>query len=93
MEIHLKLSVLSARFTPEPHDISSGENSFTGRELSAVKDSSFVLEDSGSDHLVYIPSQILMPQELMIKYEKDQDSEEIASFTSGKEMKSDDGHF
>ncbi|XP_077607009.1 collagen alpha-5(VI) chain [Crocuta crocuta] len=72
-------------FTPEPHEISSGENSFTGWELSAVKDSSFVLEDSGSDHLVYIPSQILMPRELMIKYEKDQDSEEIASFTSGHE--------
>lgn len=29
----------------------------------------------------------------MIKYEKDQDSEEIASLTSGKEMKSYDGNF
>lgn len=93
MEIHLKLSILSARFTPEPHEVSSGENSLPGQELSAGKDSSFVLEDSGSDHLVYIASHMLMPQELTIKYEKGQDSEEIASFTSGKEMKSDDGHF
>uniref|UniRef100_A0A667HHK2 Collagen alpha-5(VI) chain n=1 Tax=Lynx canadensis TaxID=61383 RepID=A0A667HHK2_LYNCA len=72
-------------FTPEPHEVSSGENSFPGQELSAGKDSSFVLEDSGSDHLVYIPSHMLMPQELTIKYEKGQDSEEIASFTSGHE--------
>uniref|UniRef100_A0A667I9L9 Collagen type VI alpha 5 chain n=1 Tax=Lynx canadensis TaxID=61383 RepID=A0A667I9L9_LYNCA len=85
VEIHLKLSILSARFTPEPHEVSSGENSFPGQELSAGKDSSFVLEDSGSDHLVYIPSHMLMPQELTIKYEKGQDSEEIASFTSGHE--------
>ncbi|XP_047732091.1 collagen alpha-5(VI) chain isoform X1 [Prionailurus viverrinus] len=72
-------------FTPEPHEVSSGENSLPGQELSAGKDSSFVLEDSGSDHLVYIASHMLMPQELTIKYEKGQDSEEIASFTSGHE--------
>uniref|UniRef100_A0A673V8Z6 Collagen alpha-5(VI) chain n=1 Tax=Suricata suricatta TaxID=37032 RepID=A0A673V8Z6_SURSU len=71
--------------TPEPHEIPSGENSFIAQELSDGKDSSFVLEDSGSNHLVYIPSHILMPQELMIKYEKGQDSEEIASFISGHE--------
>lgn len=52
------------------------------------RDSSFVLEDSGSDSLAYIPSQIFMPQKLTTKYEKDQDSEEIASLTAGKEMKS-----
>ncbi|XP_066889908.1 collagen alpha-5(VI) chain [Kogia breviceps] len=72
-------------FTPEPHEIPSGENSFIGQELSVVRDSSFVLEDTGSDHLAYIPSQMFMPQKLTTKYEKDQDSEEIASLTSGQE--------
>ena len=57
------------------------------------RDSSFVLEDSGSDHLVYIPSQMFMPQKLTTKYDKDQDSEEIASLTSGKEMKSYSSNF
>uniref|UniRef100_G1LDX5 Collagen alpha-5(VI) chain n=1 Tax=Ailuropoda melanoleuca TaxID=9646 RepID=G1LDX5_AILME len=71
--------------TPEPHEISSGENSFIGQELSARKDSSFLWEDNASDHLVYIPSHVLMPQELTITYEKDWDSEEIASLTSGHE--------
>ncbi|XP_047593143.1 collagen alpha-5(VI) chain isoform X4 [Lutra lutra] len=70
-------------FTPEPHDISSGENSFIGQELSAGKDSSFVLEDIGSDSLVYIPSHMLMPQELKITQKKGHNSEEIASLTSG----------
>uniref|UniRef100_A0A8C6BCL9 Collagen alpha-5(VI) chain n=2 Tax=Monodon monoceros TaxID=40151 RepID=A0A8C6BCL9_MONMO len=72
-------------FTPEPQEMSSGENSFVGQELSVGRDSSFVLEDSGSDHLAYIPSQMFMPQKLTTKYEKDQDSEEIASLTAGQE--------
>ncbi|XP_027955031.1 collagen alpha-5(VI) chain [Eumetopias jubatus] len=72
-------------FTPEPYEISSGENSFIGQELSAGKDSSFMWEDNGSNHLVYIPSHMFMPQELAITYEKGQDSEEIASLTSGHE--------
>uniref|UniRef100_A0A8C3YQM1 Collagen alpha-5(VI) chain n=1 Tax=Catagonus wagneri TaxID=51154 RepID=A0A8C3YQM1_9CETA len=76
---------MDLRFTSEAHEISSGEDSFFGQELSAVKDSSFVLEDSGSDHLVYIPSQKIVPQKLMTKNEKDQDSEDIASLTSGHE--------
>lgn len=33
-----------------------------------------------------------MPQKLTTKYEKDQDSEEIASLTAGKEMKSYSGN-
>ncbi|XP_029070062.1 collagen alpha-5(VI) chain [Monodon monoceros] len=73
------------KFTPEPQEMSSGENSFVGQELSVGRDSSFVLEDSGSDHLAYIPSQMFMPQKLTTKYEKDQDSEEIASLTAGQE--------
>ncbi|XP_045858198.1 collagen alpha-5(VI) chain isoform X1 [Meles meles] len=72
-------------FTPEPQDISSGENSFIDQELSAGKDSSFMLEDIGSDSLVYIPSHMLMPQELKITHEKGHDSEKIASLTSGHE--------
>ncbi|KAM5229799.1 collagen alpha-5(VI) chain [Hipposideros larvatus] len=72
-------------FTAEPHGISSRENSFIGHELTAGRDSSFVLEDSGSDHLVYNSRQMLKQPKLMIKYEKSQDSEEIASLTSGHE--------
>ena len=45
------------------------------------------MEDSGSDHLIYTPSQKIVPQKLMTKYEKYQDSEVIASVTSGKEIK------
>ncbi|KAI5244626.1 Collagen Alpha-5(Vi) Chain [Manis pentadactyla] len=44
------------RFASELHEISSGENSFIDQELNAGRDSPFVLEDSGGDHLVYIPS-------------------------------------
>lgn len=52
-----------------------------------------MLEDNGSDHLVYIPSQMFMAPLLMTKYEKDQDSEEISSHISGKEMKSYNRNF
>nr|XP_014587343.1 collagen alpha-5(VI) chain isoform X1 [Equus caballus] len=72
-------------FIPEPHEVSLRENSFIDEELSTVRDSSFVLEDNGSDHLVYPPSQMFMPQKLTIKYEKDKGSEDIASLTSGHE--------
>ncbi|XP_020926996.1 collagen alpha-5(VI) chain isoform X4 [Sus scrofa] len=70
-------------FASEAHEISSGEDSFLGQELSAAKDSPFVMEDSGNDHLIYTPSQKIVPQKLMTKYEKYQDSEVIASLTSG----------
>uniref|UniRef100_A0A4X1UZK0 Collagen alpha-5(VI) chain n=1 Tax=Sus scrofa TaxID=9823 RepID=A0A4X1UZK0_PIG len=72
-------------FASEAHEISSGEDSFLGQELSAAKDSPFVMEDSGSDHLIYTPSQKIVPQKLMTKYEKYQDSEVIASLTSEHE--------
>uniref|UniRef100_A0A8C4LCX1 Collagen alpha-5(VI) chain n=1 Tax=Equus asinus asinus TaxID=83772 RepID=A0A8C4LCX1_EQUAS len=72
-------------FIPEPHEVSLRENSFIDEELSTVRDSSFVLEDNGSDHLVYTPSQMFMPQKLTIKYEKDKGSEDIASLNSGHE--------
>ncbi|XP_043330687.1 collagen alpha-5(VI) chain isoform X1 [Cervus canadensis] len=71
-------------FTPAPYEISSGEN-IIGQRLSARRDAPFVLEDNGSDHLVYIPSQMLMPQKLMTKYEEDWGSEAITSLTSGHE--------
>ncbi|XP_045435257.1 collagen alpha-5(VI) chain isoform X2 [Pipistrellus kuhlii] len=70
----------SLLFTPEPLDIHSEENSFINQELNAEKDTSFVLDD----HLVHILSQMFMPPKSMTKYE-DQDSEEIAGFTSGPE--------
>uniref|UniRef100_A0A8D1UKI5 Collagen alpha-5(VI) chain n=1 Tax=Sus scrofa TaxID=9823 RepID=A0A8D1UKI5_PIG len=72
-------------FASEAHEISSGEDSFLGQELSAAKDSPFVMEDSGSDHLIYTPSQKIVPQKLMTKFEKYQDSEVIASLTSEHE--------
>ncbi|XP_066207939.1 collagen alpha-5(VI) chain [Saccopteryx leptura] len=71
--------------TPEPYEIPSGENSFLSQELSAGRDSSFVLDGNGNGHLVHIPSWMFMPQKLMIKYEKGQNSEGIASLTSGHE--------
>ncbi|XP_076986208.1 collagen alpha-5(VI) chain [Tamandua tetradactyla] len=73
------------QFASEPHELSSGENDFFSEELLAWRDSSPILEDSGNDHLVYIPSQIFEPQKLMLKYEKDQESKEMASLTSGYE--------
>jgi collagen type VI alpha len=51
-----------------------------------------VLKDSGGDHLVYIPSQMLEPQKLVNNHKKDQKIAEPASLVSGKEMK-DDGNF
>ncbi|XP_036188539.1 collagen alpha-5(VI) chain isoform X1 [Myotis myotis] len=67
-------------FTAVPHDSPSEENSFINQELNAGGDTSFILDD----HLVHILNQMFMPPKLMTKYE-DQDSEEIASLTSGHE--------
>lgn len=69
----------------ESHEISSGENSFMDQEFSYGRDSSFILKDGGSDHLVYLPNQMFEPQKLVINYEKDQESAEIASLTSGND--------
>uniref|UniRef100_A0A8I3PUY6 Collagen alpha-5(VI) chain n=1 Tax=Canis lupus familiaris TaxID=9615 RepID=A0A8I3PUY6_CANLF len=69
-------------FTPETQEFSSGEDSFIGQELSAKSDTSFVWENGGSAHVAYINDRV-KPQGLMITYEKGQDSEGIASFTSG----------
>ncbi|XP_041589503.1 LOW QUALITY PROTEIN: collagen alpha-5(VI) chain [Vulpes lagopus] len=71
-------------FTPETHEFSSGEDSFIGRELSAKTDTSFVWENGGSARVAYINDRV-KPQGLMITYENGQDSEGIASFTSGLE--------
>ncbi|XP_064133393.1 collagen alpha-5(VI) chain [Loxodonta africana] len=73
------------QFIDKPHEMSSGENGFFEVELSAGRDSSFVLEDNRSGHLVYIPSEIVKPPKLFIKYENDQVPEEMASLTSGHE--------
>ncbi|XP_037700994.1 collagen alpha-5(VI) chain [Choloepus didactylus] len=73
------------QFTSETDEVSSGENSFFDEELIAWEDSTVMLEDSGNDHLVYIPSQIFKPQKLMVKYGKDQEFKEMASLTSGHE--------
>uniref|UniRef100_A0A8C9IMH6 VWFA domain-containing protein n=1 Tax=Piliocolobus tephrosceles TaxID=591936 RepID=A0A8C9IMH6_9PRIM len=75
-----------SRFTTELQEDFSGENDFIGQELNSGRESSFVkIEDNGSDYLVYLPSQMFEPQKLMINYEKDKKSAEIASLTSGHE--------
>uniref|UniRef100_A0A8D2B9P7 Collagen alpha-5(VI) chain n=1 Tax=Sciurus vulgaris TaxID=55149 RepID=A0A8D2B9P7_SCIVU len=73
------------QFTAELHEVSLDKNSLIGQEFNAGRNSSFVLEDNGGDHLVYIPSKIIEPQKLVINYEKDQEAAETTSFTSGLE--------
>lgn len=82
--LSLKLSLSSSRLTTELHEVSPSENSLLGQELSAGKDSSFMLEDDGGDHLVYIPNQMLEPHMLVTHYGDDHGSEAMASLTSGK---------
>nr|XP_013015430.1 collagen alpha-5(VI) chain [Cavia porcellus] len=72
-------------FAAELYKVSADMNRLINQELSAGQDSSFVLEDGGNDHLVYIPSQMLGPHTLVVNYEKDQESTETASLTSGYE--------
>ncbi|XP_060036806.1 collagen alpha-5(VI) chain [Erinaceus europaeus] len=71
--------------TPEPPEISLADASFTSQELNAGRNISFLLASNGSGHLVYVPNHLEMPQELMSKYEKDHDSEEIISLIPGNE--------
>ncbi|XP_007935007.2 collagen alpha-5(VI) chain [Orycteropus afer afer] len=73
------------QFDRKSYDVSSGENSFFGDESSGGRVSSIMLEDNGSDDLIYIPSQIVNPKKVMIKYENDEAPEEMASLTSGYE--------
>uniref|UniRef100_A0A8I5N7T4 Collagen type VI alpha 5 chain n=1 Tax=Papio anubis TaxID=9555 RepID=A0A8I5N7T4_PAPAN len=74
------------QFTTELQEDFSGENDFIGQELNFGRESSFIkIEDNGSDYLVYLQSQMFEPQKLMINYEKDKKSAEIASLTSGHE--------
>lgn len=65
-----------------PRGIFLEESSYIEQELSAEMDSSFMLDGNGDDHLLHIPSQMLMPPKVTVKYEKNQDAEEIASLTS-----------
>ncbi|XP_075404010.1 collagen alpha-5(VI) chain [Tenrec ecaudatus] len=73
------------RFPFKSNENFSGEDSFFGDETFTERDSPFVLEDNGSDHLVHIPSQIVKPQTLMIKYANAQAPEVMARLTSGQE--------
>lgn len=67
-----EISLYFSRFINELLEISSDENSFFSQELSAGKDSSFLLEDNGHGHLVYIPSQMVEPKILANNYDSDQ---------------------
>ncbi|XP_054451702.1 collagen alpha-5(VI) chain [Pteronotus mesoamericanus] len=71
--------------TAESRQIFLEEDRYIDQELSAEADLSFMLDGSENDHVVHIPSQMLMPSKLMIKYEKGQDSEETANLASGHE--------
>ncbi|XP_058146863.1 collagen alpha-5(VI) chain [Dasypus novemcinctus] len=71
--------------TTELHEVSSAENSFFNEEVIAPEASTFMLEDSENDHLLHIPSHIFEPQKLMVKYEKNLESEAMPSLISGQE--------
>nr|XP_017202216.1 collagen alpha-5(VI) chain [Oryctolagus cuniculus] len=72
-------------FVDEPREISADETSFIGQEIHVGKESSFVLEDNGGGHLVYLPNQMVDPQKLVINYENDQESVGTTSLTPGHE--------
>ncbi|XP_023560248.1 collagen alpha-5(VI) chain [Octodon degus] len=72
-------------FTDEVYEVSADMNSLISQELRARRDPSFVLEENGDDHLVYIPNRMLEPHKLLTNYEKDQKFTEAASLTSGYE--------
>ncbi|XP_036917207.1 collagen alpha-5(VI) chain isoform X2 [Sturnira hondurensis] len=74
--------------TPEPLGIFLEENSYTDQELNAEAYSGFMLDGNGDDHMVHVPSQMLMPPKAMVKYGKGQDSEDIGSLTSGSQGQS-----
>ncbi|KAK7808084.1 hypothetical protein U0070_009398, partial [Myodes glareolus] len=76
----------SLRLTANLHEVSASKSSLLRQELSAGKDSSFMLEDHGGDHLVYMANQMLKPETLVSHYENDQRSAAMASLTSGKNM-------
>lgn len=84
--LSLKLSFSSSRLAADLHEVSSSRSSLLGQELRAGKDSSFMLEDHGGDHLVYMANQMLKPETLVSHYENDQGSAAMASLTSGKNM-------
>ncbi|KAM6161014.1 LOW QUALITY PROTEIN: collagen alpha-5(VI) chain [Erethizon dorsatum] len=73
------------QFTAELQKVSADVNSLISQEISAGRDSPFVLEDSGDDYLVYIPSQMLEPHKLVTNSEKDREHMEAASLTFGYE--------
>ncbi|GAB1294612.1 Collagen alpha-5(VI) chain [Apodemus speciosus] len=73
------------RLTAMLHEVSASKSSLAGQELNAGEDSSFVLEDHGGDHLVYIPNQMLEPHKLVSHHGNDQESVAMASLTSEHE--------
>lgn len=75
-----------SRLTATLHEVSASKNSLAGQELNARKDTSFMLEDHGGDHLVYIPNQMLEPHKLASHRGNDQESVAMARLTSGKSM-------
>ncbi|XP_038178664.1 collagen alpha-5(VI) chain [Arvicola amphibius] len=75
----------SLRLAANLHEVSASKSSLLGQELSTGKDSSFMLEDHGGDHLVYMANQMLKPETLVSHYENDQGSAAMASLTSEHE--------
>ncbi|CAH6777790.1 Col6a5 [Phodopus roborovskii] len=75
----------SLRLAAKLHEVSATKSSLLSQELSAGKGSSFMLENHGGDHLVYIPNQTLEPHMLVSHHGNDQESTGMASLTSEHE--------
>ncbi|XP_036616386.1 collagen alpha-5(VI) chain [Trichosurus vulpecula] len=70
-------------FTSDIYDISSGENVLLNEEARKPEHSPNLLEDNQSEEVVYLPNQMSMPEELIVKYPETMGTEEITTLTSG----------
>lgn len=69
----------SLRLAAKLHEFSASKSSLLSQELTSGKDSSFMLEDHGGDHLVYIPNQMPEPHTLVSHYGNHQGSTAMAN--------------
>ncbi|XP_027728180.1 collagen alpha-5(VI) chain-like isoform X2 [Vombatus ursinus] len=69
-------------FISDIYDISSGENVLLNEEARNPEHSPVFLEDNQSEEMVYLPNQMLMPEELIVKYPKTVGTEEMTTLTS-----------
>ncbi|XP_072507399.1 collagen alpha-5(VI) chain [Notamacropus eugenii] len=69
-------------FTSDVYDISSGENVLLNEEASDPEHSPILLEGTQSDKVAYFSNQMLVPEQLMVKYPKTMGTEKITTLTS-----------